>query len=164
MQGMSESPGGILSLAGPADLADLMPLMREYAAFDQLEFDAERAGAAMRGLLADARCGRVAFIHEQGQRCGYVALCYGYSIELGGRDAFVDELYILAEFRGRGLGTRVLEAACELARADAVVALHLEVRRDNVAAQRYYARGGFQPRDRYLLLTRPLRPAQPPAV
>ncbi len=152
---------GILVPAGPADLADLLPLMREYAAFDELAFDERRAGEAMRGLLADERCGRVAFVQENGRRCGYVALCYGYSIELGGRDAFVDELYILAEFRNRGLGTRALEAACALARADGVVAIHLEVRRDNVAAQRYYARCGFRARDRYDLLSRSLQPSDP---
>jgi ribosomal protein S18 acetylase RimI-like enzyme len=68
----------------------------------------------------------------------------------------VDELYIREPFRGRGLGTRALEAACAAARADGVVALYLEVRQDNLEAQRYYERLGFERRDRYFLLARRL--------
>jgi ribosomal protein S18 acetylase RimI-like enzyme len=146
----------VLSLARTDDLEALLPLMRAYAAFDGLAFDEKSARTAMSGLLGDARLGRVAFVCDGATRCGYLALCYGYSIELGGRDGFLDELYVEPAFRNRGLGTRALEAACELARADGVRALHLEVRRGNVAAQRYYERAGFVPRDRYHLLTRGL--------
>jgi ribosomal protein S18 acetylase RimI-like enzyme len=110
----------------------------------------------MLALLEDARLGRTWFIEADGEACGYLALCYGYSLELGGRDAYVDELYIRAPFRGRGLGTRALEAACDAARADGVVALYLEVRQDNLEAQRYYERLGFERRDRYFLLARRL--------
>ena len=30
---------------------------------------------------------------------GYIALGYGYAIEFAGRDAFIDEFYILPEFQ-----------------------------------------------------------------
>jgi ribosomal protein S18 acetylase RimI-like enzyme len=146
----------ILTAAGPADIEALLPVMREYCEFDRLGFDAHRARRAMLALLGDARLGRVWFIEDAGQLCGYLALCYGYSLELGGRDGYVDELYIRVPFRGRGLGTRALEVACEAARADGVVALYLEVRQDNVEAQRYYERMGFERRDRYFLLARRL--------
>lgn len=146
----------VLLPAGPGDLGALLPLMHAYADFDGIEFDAARARRAMGDLLADARLGRVAFIRDADHRCGYLALCYGYSLEFGGRDGFVDELFIDPAFRNRGLGTQALMAACELARADGVRVLYLEVRRDNLAAQRYYERLGFGPRDRYLILTREL--------
>jgi ribosomal protein S18 acetylase RimI-like enzyme len=146
----------ILTAARPADIEALLPFMREYCEFDRLGFDAHRARRAMLALLSDERLGRVWFIEDAGQLCGYLALCYGYSLELGGRDGYVDELYIRVPFRGRGLGTRALEVACEAARADGVVALYLEVRQDNVEAQRYYERMGFERRDRYFLLARRL--------
>ena len=110
----------------------------------------------MIALLEDARLGRTWFIEAAGGSCGYLTLCYGYSLELGGRDACVDELYVRDPCRGRGLGTRALEAACDAARLDGVVALYLEVRQDNVDAQRYYERLGFERRDRYFLLARRL--------
>ncbi len=146
----------ILKPARPADIDLLLPLMAEYNRFDQIEFDPRRARRTMLAMLEDARLGRTWFIQEGAEPCGYLALCYGYSLELGGRDAYVDELYIREAFRGRGLGTRALEAACAAARAQGVCALHLEVRRDNTEAQRYYERLGFGRRDQYFLLTRRL--------
>jgi ribosomal protein S18 acetylase RimI-like enzyme len=146
----------VLAPASPGDLPALVPYLRAYAEFDGLPFDEERVRRVMDALLRDPGLGRVAFIVDGARRCGYVALCYGYSLELGGRDAFVDELFIEAGSRNRGLGSRALQQASELACADGIVALHLEVRRDNVEAQRYYARHGFTPRDRYFLLSRRL--------
>jgi ribosomal protein S18 acetylase RimI-like enzyme len=130
--------------------------MRGYAAFDQLAFDEPTARRAMSELLSDARLGRVWFIVDAGRKCGYLALCYGFSIELGGRDAFLDELFIEPGFRGRGLGTRALQEACAAARADGIRSLYLEVRRDNLDAQRYYERLDFERRERYFFMTRRL--------
>lgn len=152
----TDVPTDVLLQATPADLPALLPYLRAYAQFDGLAFDEERSRRIVGALLRDPRLGRVAFIVDAARRCGYVALCYGYSIELGGRDAFVDELYIEPDSRNRGLGSLALKHACGLARADGIVALHLEVRRDNEQAQRYYARHGFTPRDRYFLLSRRL--------
>jgi ribosomal protein S18 acetylase RimI-like enzyme len=147
----------ILTPARPADIDVLLPFMREYCEFDGLEYDAQRARRTMLALLGDEHLGRTWFVEQGGQICGYLALCYGYSLELGGRDGCVDELYIREPFRGQGLGTRALEAACRAARADGIVALYLEVRQDNVEAQRYYERLGFERRDRYFLLARRLQ-------
>lgn len=151
----------VLLAAGPGDLEALLPFMRAYAEFDGIAFDVARARRAMGDLLADPRLGRVAFIGANEERCGYLALCYGFSLEFGGRDGSVDELFIDPAFRNRGLGTQALSAACDLARADGVRVLYLEVRRDNLAAQRYYARLGFGPRDRYLILTHELEETAP---
>jgi len=77
---------------------------------------------------------------------GDLALCFGYSIEFGGRAAFVDEFFILPEARGRGLGGRLLEEVKAAAAAEGILALHLDVARQNEAAQRIYTRHGFQSR------------------
>jgi ribosomal protein S18 acetylase RimI-like enzyme len=146
----------ILRLAQPADIDLLLPFMREYCEFDGLAHDPPRARRTMLALLEDPRLGRTWFIDAGAEICGYLTLCYGYSLELGGRDAYLDELYIREPFRGRGLGSEALEAACRAARADGVVALYLEVRQDNLDAQRYYQRLGFERRDRYFLLARRL--------
>jgi ribosomal protein S18 acetylase RimI-like enzyme len=147
---------GVLKEANAAGVGELLPLMRAYAAFDGLSFDEGTARRTLTQLLADRRLGRVWFIVSEGAVCGYVALCFGFSIELGGRDAFVDELFIEPAYRNRGLGTQALQQAGDAVRADGVVALHLEVRRDNAEAQRYYERLDFRKRDRYFFMTRRL--------
>ena len=78
-----------------------------------------------------------------------------FSVLRRAEDAFVDELYVRGRFRGRGIGTRALEAAAELCRSNGVCALHLEVERSNTRAQSVYRRTGFVDR-KFVLMTRRL--------
>lgn len=142
--------------AAPDDLPVLVDLMRGYYRDDGLQFDEDAARATMRRLLAEPQWGRVWLAFEEGQAIGYVALCIGFSLELGGNDAFIDEVFVLPEFRGRGCGSRLLETAGLAARDLGVRAVHLEVDRHNEAAQRLYRSFGYGMRDRYILMT--LRP------
>ena len=57
--------------------------------------------------------------------------------------AHINNLAVRPELRGRGLGTRLLEAIVAEARHLGATSLTLEVRRSNVAAQRLYAKAGF---------------------
>ena len=68
---------------------------------------------------------------------------FGYSLEWLGRDAFVDEFYLIEEYRGRGWGRRTMEFVEEAARAAGIRALHLEVVQKNVRALDVYRKMGF---------------------
>ncbi len=71
-----------------------------------------------------------------------------------GRDAFIDELYLIPSHRGQGIGTQAMQFAIAACRNLEVHALHLEVERHNTAAQRLYRQAGFEGHDRYLLTRR----------
>jgi ribosomal protein S18 acetylase RimI-like enzyme len=86
-----------------------------------------------------------------GEPCGYCALTIGFSVEAGGHDAFVDELYVEESFRGRGIGTQALAMAEEECRRRGVRRLNLEVERHNPRAKALYERVGFKDNQRYLL-------------
>ena len=133
------------------DAEQLLRLMRAFYEFEHLAFDEADACAALRQLLGDESLGRVWLIQLGAETAGYLVLTLGFSLEFKGRDAFVDELYLREEFRGRGLGTRALHFAEGACRELGVRALHLEVERANTAAQGVYRRAGFRDHDRHLL-------------
>jgi ribosomal-protein-alanine N-acetyltransferase len=94
-------------------------------------------------------------------------LGYG-GIDCGGEVADVMTIAVAAAAQGLGLGTVLLQSLIAQARGAGAQHLMLEVRRDNVAAQRLYSRSGFVPltvRRRYyqpgdvdaLIMRRPLR-------
>lgn len=139
-----------------ADLAPLQQLVAAYHAEDRVSHDAAALPTILAPLL-DGTAGYVWFIEANGTAVGYVALCYGYSIEFGGRDAFVDEIYVAPTHRGRGIGATALHLLDARARALGVRAIHLEVDHANPAA-RLYERVGFRARDRYRLMSKPLAP------
>ncbi len=137
--------------AGTDDLEATLALQALFHAEDSITAASRRAALAQ--LLADPRLGGVWLSLIDDAAVGYVALCYGWSLELGGRDAFVDELFILPEHRGRGLGGALLTAAIEAAKTAGVRAFHLEIADGKPAAQGLYRKLGFRPRP-YRLMTR----------
>jgi GNAT superfamily N-acetyltransferase len=148
--------------ARPGDADVLIELQREYYAEEGLTHGAANM-RALRRLLREPRAGGVWLLEwaadgEGATRAaGYVVLTLGWSLEWGGRDAFVDELYVRPVRRGRGLGALGLAAVEVAARRLGVRAVHLEVDATNDGARRLYERGGFRLRHRYQLMSKALR-------
>jgi len=116
-----------------------------------------RNEATLRELMANPALGRALMIRRDRVPAGYVVLCYGFSLEFHGRDAFIDEFYVAPEHRGHGIGAQVLDLLEEVARADGVKALHLEVMDGNESATRLYTRHGFETRKSRLMTKRLVR-------
>jgi len=131
-------------VASEADAATLLPFMREYYAFDGHGFDEQKARVALVTLLRDQNLGRVWLILDGERPVGYIVICFGYSLEWLGRDAFVDEFYLRENYRGRGWGRKTFAFVEEAARALDVRTLHLEVVQQNTSALEIYRRLGFK--------------------
>ena len=114
-------------------------------------FDAPRATAAFHRLLTDKSLGLCWLVEDNKQAVGYIAVSFTFSLEYFGDAAFVEDLYIVESHRRRGLGTRALAAAEQECRRRGVLALHLEVGKDNVAGAQLYKQTGFEATERHLL-------------
>lgn len=145
-----------IHLATTDDAAKLLPLIAAFHEEYGLEADDDHRAAAIAPLLAGSPHGAAWLFGPKRAPTGYVVITFGWSIELGGMDAFVDELYIRPTVRKRGLASEALAAIAKTLSAAGVKALHLEVDRDDAPTQRLYARARFEPRDRYVLMTRTL--------
>ncbi|HEX2113561.1 MAG TPA: GNAT family N-acetyltransferase [Alphaproteobacteria bacterium] len=99
---------------------------------------------ALRMLMRGDAFGHGWLIKVNAVPAGFVIVSLGYSVEYGGRDAFIDELYVLPEFRRRGLGSRAVQFAERFCRGRGVTTVHLEVARGNRAAKAIYRRAGFK--------------------
>ncbi len=84
----------------------MLPLMRAYYEFDRLDFDEDHARQAIRRLIEDESLGRAWLIQYDGEIAGYVALTCDYGLDNGGREGFIDELYLEPDFRGKVLAGR----------------------------------------------------------
>ena len=125
-------------------------VVRAYSPEDRQPSDKGRQPAALAALAADEPFGRAWLIELDGGRIGYVVLSWGFSIEAGGREACLDELYLVPEVRQRGLGRRVLALVEAEARAFGVRRIFLEVARHNRAIG-LYRRAGYVDHDRSLM-------------
>jgi ribosomal protein S18 acetylase RimI-like enzyme len=114
-------------------------------------FDEPRRRVIFEDFLNEAEFGRAWLIFEGEKLAGYVVLTLGFSFEYRGRDAYIDELYLDGQFRGRGIGRKTMEFVEEEARKLGVNAIHLEATRGNMAAIELYRRVGFMDHDRRLM-------------
>lgn len=128
--------------------------MEEYYDYDRHNFDRKNARRAMRRLLAGPALGTVFLAGDRNSPIGYLVLAFGYSLEYHGRDAFVDEFFILEKYRGKGLGSKMLARAEKAAKKIGVRAIHLEVTMHNEPVLRFYRREGFEDHDRHLVTKR----------
>ena len=143
--------------ASPADIPQLLALVRRYWEFERIAgFDALRVELTLQQLLADAQLGAAWVAEEHGQLRGYLVAVLLLSLEHGGLMAEVDELYVLPQARGHGLGAQLLAAAEAALAARGCVRLQLELGVANEAARAFYARNGYRARDGYRLLAKAL--------
>jgi len=137
--------------AGADDVNELLALMRSFYTEEEYPFDEARTERVLRSMLANPFFGAVWVFRLNGRAIGYLVVTHGYSLEFGGRDAFVDELYMVPEMRGQGFGAQALTIAEEHCRRKGISALHLEVERENPRARALYERNGYKAHDRFLM-------------
>ena len=78
-----------------------------------------------------------------GKVAGYSLLAKTFSQEAGGLTVWIDEIYVLPEYRGRGIGSAFLEHLISL-RGKELRRLRLEVEEENEGAIRLYRSLGFK--------------------
>jgi hypothetical protein len=88
---MADGPQSRVAEAPDAEL--LLDFMQAYYAFDGHGYDREKARAALIALVQNPNFGRAWLILDGDSPAGYAVLCFAYSLEWLGRDAFVDEFY-----------------------------------------------------------------------
>ena len=79
---------------------------------------------------------------EHGQLVGYAMMSMGYSTEYGGISVMLEDLYVLPEHRGKGIGSAFLRHLAFSLRGRAV-RLRLEVEPSNHRAIAVYQKCGF---------------------
>lgn len=134
----------------------LLELMQVYYHYDQLEFEEDKACQAVLQLLAEDQLGMIWLISFESKLVGYLAVTFGFSLEFGGKDAFIDEFFILEEYRNQGIGSSVLKLAEQSLKQQKVLALHLEVNAEHDAAKHFYEARGFRFRERFHLMSKEL--------
>jgi GNAT superfamily N-acetyltransferase len=119
-----------------------VPLLEAQYREHDMDMKGARLRRALRGLLQGKRGAGILADH------GIAVVTYSWSVELGGLVAWLEELYVEPDFRGQGLGQRLLRAARALARRQGCVSMELEVVRGHERAARLYVREGFKDRRR----------------
>ncbi len=144
-------PPTVIEAPGPArpdEAAALFELLSAQLLEHAIPLPPRLLGEAIAGALADDGRALILVAREEGRPVGVTYLSFQWTLERGGNVLWVEELYVLPKRRGRGIGTELLRAALDVARARRCLAVELEVEASHARAANLYARAGFRPLDR----------------
>lgn len=134
------------------DRAAVLELLAAQMAEHAIPLEAHRLARAVDGALADlgVREPRALILvaERASELLGVAYVAFTWTIEHGGKTSWLEELYVRPAERASGLGTALLRAACDAARAHGAAAVDLEVEADHARVEGLYLREGFQRRTR----------------
>ncbi|MCP1101791.1 GNAT superfamily N-acetyltransferase [Aequitasia blattaphilus] len=99
--------------------------------------------ATWREIMRSKEYVRCFFLEKEGQTAGYGLMAFSFSQEAGGKVVWLEELFILPEFRGQGLGTEFFKYV-ENNVEETVSRVRLEIEPDNVRAKKLYESLGYE--------------------
>ena len=143
---MSEASSRLeIATASKKDIPALVELLGVLFA-QEADFvpDAAKQRRALEAILTDPRIGRIYVAREEKRVIAMVSTLYTISTAEGGKAAWLEDMVVLPECRGRGVGAALLAHAVVGAREEGCLRLTLLSDEDNAMAHGVYAAEGFQ--------------------
>lgn len=128
-----------------ADLEPVTSLLVAQLREHRVDTPATKVAAAVEGILDHPERGRILVAVLAGRPVGVAALSFVWPLEHADRSAWLEELYVEPAARGRGIGTRLLAEALEVASRSGAVAVDLEIDVGHARVAPLYVRHGFRP-------------------
>ena len=130
--------------ASYGDLARCAGLL-EILFSQEEEFSAD-ARAQTRGLemiIRNPDLGRIFVCEREGSIQAMVLLLFTVSTFLGRKAALLEDMVVAPEWRGKGIGSMLIDHALDFAQREGFGRITLLTDHDNVAAQQFYRSKGF---------------------
>ncbi len=131
----------LATVADIPELATLLSLLFSQELEFQPDLDAQCLGLA--NIISNPEVGEILTICTHDSIVGMINLLYTVSTALGGRVALLEDMVVLPQFRGAGVGSKLLQAAIAHARDSGCMRITLLTDGDNKLAQKFYHQHGF---------------------
>ncbi len=156
--GPVEGPPSI-ELVRESDLAELLPLMRGYCDFYEVDPTDAALLELSQALIADPAQEGLQLIARdtRGLAVGFSTVYWSWSTSRAARIGVMNDLYVDPRARGRGLADRLIAACLECCGERGAVELEWQTALDNQRAQAVYDRVGGV-RERWLSYTLQVAP------
>ena len=142
----------VIATVTEADLLDLLPLMRGYCEFYEVDPPDEALLAMSRTLIADPELEGLQLIarDDEGRAVGFATIFWTWSTLSASRLAVMNDLFVSADARGGGYADALIAECAERCRARGASSLEWQTARDNTRARAVYDRVGATRDDRWL--------------
>jgi GNAT superfamily N-acetyltransferase len=142
----------MISIVTEADLPDLLPLMRGYCDFYEVDPSDAALLAMSRELISSPDRDGIQLIarDDDGRALGFATVFWTWSTLSASRIAIMNDLFVTADARGTGTAEALIEACAERSRDHGATSLDWQTAQDNQRAQAVYERVGARRDERWL--------------
>lgn len=99
-----------------SDSGLILKFIRELAIYEKMEKEVvAREEDLAESLFGDRPAAEVIFALTEGSEAGFVLFFHNYSTFLGKAGIYIEDLYVKPEYRGKGIGRKLLEHIAGLA-------------------------------------------------
>lgn len=124
-----------------------MPLLTAFSEEAGTNFSQEHLISGLEPLLNNEQLGLVFVAELEGLLVGYAVIGWGWGIESGGREALIDEVFVLEANRNQGIGAKMLATAIKTLKKYDTKAVFLETEAQNPNSRKLYQNLGFDSED-----------------
>jgi GNAT superfamily N-acetyltransferase len=144
--------GGVITTVTEADLPELLPLMRGYCDFYEVDPSDEALLAMSRALIADPELEGLQLIarDDDGRAVGFATIFWTWQTLSASRLAVMNDLFVSEDARGGGHADALIEACAERCRERGIRSLDWQTAYTNKRAQAVYERVGAGRDERWL--------------
>jgi GNAT superfamily N-acetyltransferase len=131
-------PVEIVVVSSEAQVPRLLPLMRAYCDFYRVQPSDLALMTMARSLIADPTREGVQLIAADGEDVGFATVFWSWETSTASRVGVMNDLYVVAAARGRGVASALIDACVERCRDRGAVRLIWQTAVDNLPAQAVY--------------------------
>jgi GNAT superfamily N-acetyltransferase len=126
------------------EIEEMLPLIRAYCEFYEVEPDDEGLRSMFETLISEPSQGAVFIARADGKAVGFATLDWKWSSLKASRIGYLEDLFVDPEARGRGIADALIEVCAERCRERGMRALEWLTAPDNHRAQKVYNRTGAE--------------------
>jgi GNAT superfamily N-acetyltransferase len=132
-------------------------MMQKFYAVDNYPIDIEVSKKLFHEFITNENLGKSWLIYCDETIVGYVILTFIFSFEYNGKIAFLDELFIFENARGKGIGKITLEFLHNQAIYNNLKLIYLEIESHNKIAKNLYLSNNYTIHNRQIMkrITKP---------
>lgn len=138
-----------------SDIEIIVPMMEDFYAIDNYPINPETTKKLFQHFIENENFGNCWLISYDQIIVGYVILTYMFSFEYQGKIAFLDELYLNENARGKGIGKVALAFVHDQALQKDLKIVYLEIESHNEVAKNLYLSKNFIIHNRQLMKLTP---------
>ena len=105
----------VFRFAEEKDTALILRFIRELAAYEKMENEVVATEKLLREWIFEKKKAEVIFVLNSGREVGFALFFHNFSTFLGRAGIYLEDLYVMPEYRGKGYGKGLIKELARIA-------------------------------------------------